>query len=171
MQEPKMILGISPGTRYVGISLFQNGRLIGWKVKTFKGKTTKKKLQHIRDSVRPIIEGYAVDAVTLKIPDCKRTSKNVRQIISDIEKIVVEKKLQFFRCNITALKQMCSVDNRKNLVEYLMQKYPKELSSVENCGPNRHPYYEKMFEAVAAGMLHSPKSELRTPAISPSYTI
>ena len=108
----------------------------------------------------------------MKIPNTKTTSKNVRQIIADIEKIAVEKELQFFRCNITALKQICGgVYNRKKLVEYLLKKYPKELSYVEKCGPNRHPYYEKMFEAVAAGMQHSPKSELHEGAIFPSYAI
>jgi hypothetical protein len=149
------VLGISPGTKYLGISVFRQGELIEYKVKTYYGKISKKKLQRIMNTIHETIDGYGVESIAVKVPEGIIRSKEVRQIISDIEKISTAKQLRIFRCNISGLKQACleeKITSRQGLVEYLMQKYP-ELSFVEqNGGLNRHVYYGKMFEAVAAGM-------------------
>ncbi len=154
--KSKTVLGISLGTRYTGVAVFRHGELIEYQTKVFNGKITKKKLKRILNSLEKQIAYYTVDSIAMKIPEGEARSKEIRQIILDIEKIAKDKKLQFFRYTISDLKQTCFPDekaNRQDLAEYLMQKYP-ELSFVEKCGLNRHTYYGKMFEAVAAGMQH-----------------
>jgi RNase H-fold protein (predicted Holliday junction resolvase) len=154
------VLGISPGTRFTGIAVFRHGELIEYQTKTFTGKVSKIKLQRIHNTIEEIINGYAVDAIVIKIPKGRTKHKGVKQIIADIEKMAAKKHLQVFRCNISGLKQACLSDkntNRQDLAEYLMQKYPDELSFVRHCGYNRHTYYGKMFEAVAAGLQYGTK--------------
>jgi Holliday junction resolvasome RuvABC endonuclease subunit len=156
IDERNIILGISPGTMYTGIAIFQNGGLIEWRVKTFYGKITKKKLQRILNAVEAVIDSYAVDSIAIKIPEGNCTSEKVWQLIGDIKKMAGNKKLPIFRYSLSELKQLCLGDDaisRKDLAEYLMQKYPKKLSFVgESRRLNKHTYYGKMFEAVAAGM-------------------
>jgi RNase H-fold protein (predicted Holliday junction resolvase) len=148
------ILGISPGTRTTGIAIFRQRELVEYQVKTFAGKITKKKLLHVLNSVEVIMDRYAVDSVVLKIPKGKARSKDVQYIITGIEKMAADKGLQFYRCTISDLKRVYSSDKkatRKDLAEYLMLNYP-ELSYIEHSGYNKHAYYGKMFEAIAAGM-------------------
>lgn len=152
------ILGISPGTRFTGIAIFRKGDLIEYQTKTFMGKVSQKKLQRIHNTLEEIIDGYAVDSIVMKIPEGKTRHKGVKQIIADTENMAKKKHLEYVRCNIHDLKQTClpgEKANRQDLTEYLMQKYPAELSFVKHCGYNRHTYYGKMFEAIAAGMKHT----------------
>jgi hypothetical protein len=157
LENRKMILGISPGTMYTGIAVFMDGELIEYQVKTFYGRITKKKLQRVLNAIQRTIGIYGAEMIAMKIPEGKCTSDKVWQLIKGIENMTDEKQLPIFRYTLSDLKKMCLDDENKtrvDLAEILWQKYP-ELSFVERSkGVNKHTYYGKMFEAIAAAMQH-----------------
>lgn len=146
---------------YTGIAVFMGGGLIEYQVKTFYGKISKKKLERVLNAIQGAICSYGAEMIAVKIPEGKCTSDAVWQLIKGIEKMVVEKRLPIVKYTLSELKMMCLADNnrsRKDLAENLWQKYP-ELSFVERSkGLNKHTYYGKMFEAIAAAMQHINKT-------------
>jgi len=161
LENRKMILGISPGTMYTGIAVFMGGELIEYQVKTFYGRITKKKLQRVLIAIQRTIGIYGAEMIAMKIPEGKCTSNEVWQLIKGIENLAVEKELLIFKYTLSDLKEACLDDKNKtrvDLAEILWQKYP-ELSFVERSkGVNKHAYYGKMFEAIAAAMQHITKT-------------
>lgn len=154
LNKHKNILGISPGTRSIGISLFRHGDLIDYNVKNFTGKLSNKKLTYILKTIQKMVEEYSIDSIALKVPEGKTKSKGVKFIIEGIENIACYQKSHLLKSTISDLQKTFIPEvkaNKLNLSIFLMNKFP-ELSYIEHCGYNRHTYYGKMFEAIAAGI-------------------
>lgn len=60
------IIGINPGTRYLGISVFHGSELRDWRVKVIKGKQTKEKVKRAMMIISSFIEEYKPDALAIK---------------------------------------------------------------------------------------------------------
>ena len=68
------VLGISPGTRYVGIAILRNGELYSWKIKSYKGMYDPAKVDRTLSYVEELIIMQVIHSIACKIPHSKRTS-------------------------------------------------------------------------------------------------
>jgi Holliday junction resolvasome RuvABC endonuclease subunit len=147
------ILGISPGTRSIGLVVYRNGTLSEWRVKTFKGSWSKIKLKDILYDLKCYITEQEITILAIKRPDALRSSAGVQQIVSEIIILAKRNNIKVFLYSLKELKEHLSKE--KNLTKAQMiqlaasanaelhHEYNKEQR-------NRNSYYIKMFEAVIA---------------------
>jgi len=161
MHPGTSIIGISPGTRSVGIAVFKNGKLREWQLKTFKGAWSKSKLHWIVSTIKQVIIQYDGTAVALKLPHASRTSKALNDLVNAIQRIVEKHGLPATTFSLKELEQHFAESpkaTKKALIEVLANQFPelreyrkKTIREPKSTKP-KSPY-EKVFEAVAAALI------------------
>jgi len=149
------ILGISIGTRTIGIAAMRNGELIRYDVKIFKGKWSEKKLETILLAIEALIKHYQVKNVALKAPDPLHSSSNLVALYSHILLRIRKQELAVVEYSLEDLKIFCKVQARSKagIMDYMVESYPELRRVYLKEVNNSHPYYIKMFEAIAAAKL------------------
>jgi len=148
------ILAINPGTRYIGIAVFEGPELLDWRVKVFKGKWSKEKLKKILASVRLSIERYEPDALVIKRLHRCRSSANLNLLVTRIKQLARRKGLRAYQYSIKEAETFLIRDyraNKRNLAELLASKYPELMHEFNKEKTNKNSYYLRMFEAVGLG--------------------
>lgn len=150
--EGATILGISPGTKYVGLAIQRNGVLYDWRVKHYKGAWSDDKLEKVANFIENLIIKHIISHVACKVPHASRTSKALTLLIERIRKIANEYKLQFHLYFIDELKDWFqeNIRNKKSLGAYLTIQYPELTRIFVQESKSRHQYHTKAFEAIAA---------------------
>ncbi len=147
-------LGVSPGTRFIGIALQVNGKLIDWKVQGFPGKWSEHKLKIIIHSLNQYMDRHAVTSVCIKIPDELPVSKPFIQLVGTLNVACERKGIKPMYYTLSNLKrQLCSDGemNKAGFAECVVAKHPELLPEYHKEKSNsNNNYYVKIFEAVAA---------------------
>jgi len=156
LKKSLRIIGINPGTRYLGIAVFQDWDLLDWRVKLLEGKWSKKKIDRVIDMICEYIELYDLNTIVLKKLHPSRSSNNLRLLVSRIKSLAVRKKIKVYEYSIKELEEIFINDerhNKKNLAEKMVSDYPCLIHELEKekAHKNRNPYHLRMFEAVALG--------------------
>lgn len=149
-------LGISPGTRSIGIALIRNRNLIDWKLQSFKGKWSKEKLQEIIRYVSLYMDNHHVDAVAIKIPDDLPVSHNYIQLVGTLNVLFEQKGIQATYYHLSDIKKQFCPERKINkavLVDCIVSKYPHLLPEYHKERNSRNKYYDKVFEAVGAAYI------------------
>ena|SRR5215217_2760041 len=156
------ILGISPGTRSIGIAVFSGSELIEWQVKSFKIRWSKEKLNLILKCIDSLCEYFKIEAIAIKEPNPLQTTDHTTLLMQSITALVRAKRLKLYRYGIADLKKHANsnlMQKKDDILEIMTEKYPmlrreylKERNSVR-------PYHVKMFEAIAAAQMLSSKLE------------
>lgn len=148
------ILGISPGTRYVGVAMLRNGDLYDWKVKTYKGSWSEDKLSKAIEYIEGLIITHVIHHIACKIPHTSRSSFGLNALIEKIKKIAKEYKIELHIYSVNDLKSFFKKDisNKSQLANHLAVKHPELSLELDKEQRSNHSYYSKMFEAIAAGM-------------------
>jgi hypothetical protein len=87
MGNKQTIIGISPGTNLFGFSVFRNGVLVAYGIKSYTGKWSKRKLRHITASIEKLIVQYAPQTVVMMVADIESSSENVEQLNADCRRL------------------------------------------------------------------------------------
>jgi hypothetical protein len=154
-RRSQKIIGINPGTRYLGIAVFHDTELLDWRVNTFKGKWTKDKAERILETVREQIELYDINAMAIKKLHPSRSSKNLKVLISRIKALAKRNRIRVRSYSIDDLEQFFLADekpNRINLAEKIIKEYPMLVHELNKEKSRKHSYYMRAIEAVALGM-------------------
>jgi len=154
-REVDRILGINPGTRYLGLAIFDGSNLLEWRVKTITGKWTKAKADRILDIVREQIELYDISAIAIKKLHPSRSSKNLKLLVSRMKVLGKNKRIKIQSHSIKELEKFFIVDgklNKRNLGERIVIEYPALVHELNKEKSRKHAYYMRAIEAVALGM-------------------
>jgi polyhydroxyalkanoate synthesis regulator phasin len=154
-REPNRILGINPGTRYLGLAIFDGSNLLDWRVKTFNGKWTKEKAERILDMIGEHIELYDINALAIKKLHPARTSKNLKILVSKIKALAKRKRMKVKSQSINELERFYlkgEKHNKRNLAEKIINEYPMLVYELNKEKSRKHSYYMRAIEAVALGM-------------------
>lgn len=149
------ILGINPGTRYLGLAIFDGSNLLDWRIKTFIGKWTRAKAYRILDIVREQIELYDISAIAIKKLHPARTSRNLKLLVSKIKVIAKRKKIKVRQYSINELERFYlegEKHNKRNLAEKIVAEYPMLVYELNKEKSKKHSYYMRVIEGVALGM-------------------
>jgi len=148
------ILAINPGTRYIGVAVFEGQELKDWRVRVFRGKWSKWKLRRIKMLMSDTIDKYEPDVLAIKKLQLYRSSKNLNRLISVIKRLSKRIGLKVYQYSIKDLKVFYSPEekmNKRKLAQLLAFRYPSLWYEFKRERNNRNPYYTRVFEAAAIG--------------------
>ena len=154
------ILAINPGTRYVGIAVFEGPELLDWRVKVIKGKWSKEKQQKIMMMLRSFIERHEPDVLAIKKLHRCRSSVNLNHLTSRIKQLSKRKGLRIHQYSIKDVESFFFPgvkSNKSKLAETLTSKYPFLLHEFKKEKSNKNSYHIRVFEAVSLGAVCSQK--------------
>lgn len=162
----QMVLGLSVGTRYIGIAIFEGATLKSWREKAFHGPWSAHKLDKILKAVRTEIELYPPVALGLKCVHRSRSSSGLERLMKAINSLAEQRKLPVYKYPVGALIRTFVTNKprptRKDMARALASLYPILQTEAEQEAKSRIPYYMWLFEAVAAGLLCSRQIEVAT---------
>jgi len=156
MEAHNSILGISLGTRQIGIALCTGGQLYEWQVKTFTGKWSKSKLRGILLTLSGIIDEERVGQVAVKIPDIIPASKGFTQLMGGLNVLCEQKHFKARYYTLSDIKKQFAPDkelNKETLAEIIVACHPELQHAYRKQKKRKNAYYYKLFEAVAAAHL------------------
>jgi Holliday junction resolvasome RuvABC endonuclease subunit len=150
------ILAVNPGTKYVGLAVFQGPDLTYWGIKVFKGKWSKKKMDKIKSTLLNLIGRYGITRIVLKKVNHSRSSGNLNQLVGAIEKLSKKKRLKVSLYLLGDIKKVIANDgkiNKMDIAEFIVAQYPFLSYQLESERKNKHLYFVRMFEAIVAGII------------------
>lgn len=148
-------LGISLGSRLLGMALRYNGKLCHYRVRTFYGAWTEEKRLDMIATLRKTIQKYGVVCLSVKTPKASHCSRSITELMRDIRQLAQELSITLIVCTITHLtKRFCGPvrGNKQGLMQGVVARYPEhprlaELHAKEK--RNHSKYHVRIFEAIA----------------------
>jgi Holliday junction resolvasome RuvABC endonuclease subunit len=155
-KELPRILAVNPGSRYIGFAAFRGPELLDWGVRVISAKTPQGRVRVGSQIVKEAIERFQPDTLAVKRLHSSRTSTCLDRLTDSIQKLARRRKLKLHQYSITALKYvLCSgaKGNKRQLAAEVAATYPVLSRDLQKEMANRNPYYLRMFEAVALGIV------------------
>jgi Holliday junction resolvasome RuvABC endonuclease subunit len=150
------IIGINPGTRYLGIAVLYDSELLDWRIKALEGKWSEEKIKKAIKIVSELIERYEPNAMAIKKLHPSRRSKNLVRLVVKIKELARKKRLKVYQYSIKDIEKFF-VDggklNKPNLIKTMVKLYPALHYDLKNERSHKNSYYIWMFEAVAMATL------------------
>src|ERR1041384_2505677 len=113
-QLPQAILGISPGTRSLGIAILKDGELLDSRIKSFPGKWSEVKQKTILGAISEYINHFGITVIALKTIHISRSAAALNQVIHGIKELSEKRKIKFCIYTIHDLKKFCLKEGRGN---------------------------------------------------------
>lgn len=148
----KALLGISPGTRIVGLAVLEEGELVQWKVKTFKAAWSWKKRMDILGAIERLCASHDVGMIAIKKIDALRSSPGLNRLIRAIRRQAERGNIHVASYSLSDLDHDKRDDGdltRAQLAEEVAARHPRVQHKLARERGNRTEYYTKMFEAIA----------------------
>ena len=155
LQESITILAVNPGTKYIGLAVFQAPDLAYWGIKVLKGKWSEGKIRSAELALETLIDRYHVDVLVLKKLHSSRSSHSLDCLAASIRKLARRKKIKLSVYFLPDLKVSLGVGMRGNkmaIAGIVTARYPFLIHELERERKHKHPYFVRMFEAIAAGI-------------------
>jgi len=153
-KKPLKIIGINPGTRYLGIAVFQGPELMDWRMKVLKGKWSKEKMKRAVDVISEFIDRYEPGVLAIKKLHPSRRSRNLAQLAARIKEFSRRKGLRVFQYSIKDVEEFFIREdklNKKNLAEAIVLENPALFHELQKEKSHKNAYHVRVFEAVALG--------------------
>jgi Holliday junction resolvasome RuvABC endonuclease subunit len=150
------IIGISPGTRYIGYAIFYDSELRDWGVKNIEGRWSKEKQKRIMAFISDLIGQHKPNVLSVKALHPSRSSSNLNRLVAKIKESAEIKRLKVYQHSIKEIENFFHPDGRINkraLAEKVTEKYSVLSHELNREKTITNPYYIRMFEAVALGSL------------------
>ena len=151
IKNPK-IIGVNPGTRYLGIAVLYGSELMDWRIKVLEGMWSKEKIKKALEIMSELIDQYEANALVIKRLRPSRRSESLLRLANKIKEFSKRKKLKIFQYSIKEIEGFFIEDgklNKRNLIEAMVKLYPILHHDLNKERSQKNPYYFRMFEAVA----------------------
>lgn len=155
-KELPKILAVNPGSRYLGFAAFRGPELLDWGVRVISAKTPRGRVRVAGHIVWEAMERFQPDTLAVKRLHSSRSSPGLDRLTDSITELSRRKRLKVHQYSITDLKRvLCpqAKGNKRQLAAQAAAAYPVLSRYLQKELANRHPYYLRMFEAVALGMV------------------
>ena len=151
-KKPLKIIGINPGTRYLGIAVFNGPELMDWRIKVLEGKWSDEKIKKAIGIMSEITERYEPNVLAIKKLHPSRRSENLLILTNKIKDFSKRNKLKVYQYSIKDIENLFLEDgkrNKGNLIEAIAKLYPILHHDLNRERKHKNPYFFRMFEAVA----------------------
>jgi hypothetical protein len=169
--KTNVIIGISPGTRYITIVILVGTELRDWRERAFHGPWSEMKLTKISAVVKSLLDFYRPRAVAFKPVHRSRSSPALEQVTSELMKLATENTQTPYVYTsgqlIATLLHKQRAD-RKDLINLLVRLYPTLLPLATRETILNRPYHWRLFDALGCALACSRMLELqdsRTPRV------
>jgi len=156
-KRPLTILGINPGTRYLGIAFFQGPELKDWRIKVVEGRRFKEKLKKTKNILSDFITRYEPNILAIKKLHPSRSSANLNRMVSRLKEFSKRKGLRVYEFSVKDMEKSLSsekrIKNKRELEEAIVSLYPFLINELTKEKKNKNPYFVRMFEAVALSLV------------------
>jgi hypothetical protein len=145
-------IGLSIGTRSIGIAIIRHKQLYSYKVWVFKNAWSKLKLKIILGRLQQILKLPAC-MIAIKTPSPSYRSPQFKQLLKALLISLKNQNIKYELLTIDDLKAHCfpgMKTNKRAMVACIARKYPQLYRRFERESKNRHPHYTKLFEATVA---------------------
>lgn len=149
------VLGISIGTRNVGVAVFRSRALTDYRIRTIAGKWTDAKCESIWDIVELLIRQNKITDIMIKLPRPSHRSENINELVDGIRGHAYWYGINVHSCTLPEIKALYGLSKRSNkrdMAVVLIAKYP-ELAKERHDHGYRRAYYAKLLEAIACAEL------------------
>jgi Holliday junction resolvasome RuvABC endonuclease subunit len=149
-------MAINPGSKYLGVAFFERSDLQYWGIKAFKGRYSKEKVKKIKMILSDFINRYGPNILAIKKLHPSRASTNLNQVAVKIRELSRRRGLRICQYSLKDLKNFFSLGikiNKKEMAELTVAQYPFLTHSFEKEKRNKNPYFIRMFEAIALGIV------------------
>ena len=146
------IIGINPGTRYIGLAVIQDMNIFDWRVKLLEGPWSKKKIDKVTGIISEYIDFYNLNTIALKKLHPSRSSRYLKHLVERIKYFSKKRKLKVREYSIKEVEEVFLLDekhNKKNLAEKMVSLFPCLAHELRKEKSNKNRYHMRMFEAVA----------------------
>jgi Holliday junction resolvasome RuvABC endonuclease subunit len=150
------ILAINPGSRYLGIAVFDGAELYDWAVKVVGGENLAGKKSRVRKLISEQICRYGVNTLALKEVHPARSSYLLLEIVSEVKTLARSQRLAVRMFSIQETKRQLlssGTGNKRLLLQEIAQRHPFLLPDIRCEEESKSPYLMRMFEAVAMGIV------------------
>ena len=153
------ILGISLGTRFMGMAVMYDGELTEFRTRTFYNRWTEGKRKEMIAVLQKTVDRYGITKIAIKLPKPFHCSQNIQWLMHDIRRLSEQQGIQVATCTITELKQRYTSNERGNkqaLVQAIINGHPerKQLAAIAaRKQAHRKLNCIKIFEAIACAEL------------------
>jgi Holliday junction resolvasome RuvABC endonuclease subunit len=152
LKKTTNILGVNPGSKYLGIAVFQGLNLKDARIKAFKGKWSAEKLAKMQRTVISLVNFYSPDVLAIKRLHPARSSKNLNGLAVKIRKTCQKMGLEIYEYSLEDLEEFFSPEekiSKQEMAEIIAVQYPDLYLELEREKITRNMYHLRMFEAVA----------------------
>jgi Holliday junction resolvasome RuvABC endonuclease subunit len=136
--------------------------LLDWGVRVISAKTPRGSVRVAGKIVKDAVDRFQPDTLAVKRLHSSRTSISLDRLTQSINEFSRRRKLRFRKYSIAELKNALCPDakaNKRQLAAAVADTYPVLSSDYQKELANRNPYYLRMFEAVALGVVCYRQSE------------
>lgn len=158
------ILAINPGTRYVGLAIFEGTDLVYWHTRMLRGRWSKEKMRTVERVLLDLIEHHGITTLVVKRPHSSRTSRNLNNLVSSVIRLATKQGLTVRLYSLDFLKEHLTPESkptRVSLARHMAVRYRVLAPVLERELRLKHQYSLRMFEAVALGHLAVTSPRLR----------
>lgn len=159
---PETILGLSLGTRHIGLAVLEKNRIRERRMKVYTEGWSEIKLLIIISMLKKIIMKHGVTIIAIKAINPSKSSPSLNQILQAVGKYANSSKIAVFAYPIEELERYYSMEKRVNkgiLMEAVLAEYPELIFEYRNEQKRKNPYFVKVFESIAAARLCSQELE------------
>jgi hypothetical protein len=161
-KEPPKILAVNQGSQYIGFAALRGPELLDWGVRVNSAKTARGSVRVAKQILNEAIARFQPDTLVLKRFHSSRSSPSLDRLSDSIRELSRRRRLKIHEYSITELKYvLCSGEkgSKRRLAAEVTALYPVLSPDFQKEMANRHPYYLRMFEAVALGVVCYRQSE------------
>ena len=140
----------------MGFAVFCGSDLMDWGVKNIEGKWSNKKIGKVMSVISDLAGHYGTNVLSIKTLHPSRSSANLDRVVSRIKELSKRKGLRICQYSIGELKDsFCPGEkiNKRDLTEMVASRYPILSYELDRERTIINPYYVRMFEAVALGLI------------------
>ena len=149
------ILGISLGTRLMGLAVVYDGELIDFRVRAFFSAWNNEKRSEMLKTIEQAVKQYGIKKIVVKTPKPSHCSHSITDLTNDIIALGEKYNIRVMVCTISMIlrnQKEQDLKNKKSLIQSIVRRYPhhKQLAHLYAKERTKEvPYYVKLFEAIA----------------------
>ncbi len=153
MFDDTAIIGLSLGSRNVGVAVLKNGELRECRVKLIRASTPAERLTKLRNILTKLITHYKPARLALKSIHPSRSSQLLRQAVNEVTRVTSDNKLALRSYSLVDLKDEAGQTrkaNKKLLARACTVEHPILTQAFSHPSAFRLDYHMRAFEALAA---------------------
>ena len=150
--EHDISLGISLGSRFLGLAIMHNQELIDWQVRSFSDAMSEQKIHMICGAILRIVTSYGITLIVLKEPLALDIHDNLLALKRHLLKLLNDRDIPVHCLSLAQIKERLQpgITNKQQLATCVTSLYPQLRFIYLKEQQIKNPYYLKIFEAVAA---------------------